>query len=327
MNGQHRSVILRMLAALAAVPMLLTTCGCGLGGPAAIVYINSYHVGYPSSDDILAGIRGTLSGSRVHLTTFYMDTKRHPEAAADKAAQARAVIGEVRPRVIIASDDAAVKYVVAEHFKDGPIPCVFCGVNWSCEPYGLPTPYVTGMLEILPVRQTIDTLRRYYPDARRLVVLSENTASEQKNKTALAPVFAELGLDTEYVLVDTYEQWRTQFQQANRTADLVFLPTNGAIRGWDQADAAAFVRAHIRVPVFTCDDFMMPYAVFGLTKVAREQGEWAARAALDILHGKRPDRIPLARNTRTQAWINPALAERVAFHPTDQLQTTSRRVE
>ncbi len=312
-----------------AVLLLFLPGGCHSGKTHTVLYINSYHAGYGSSDDVMAGVQETLAGRRVRLTTFFMDSKRHPDDpfTQSKVREALQIIDRIEPEVIIASDDNAVKYVVVEHFRDGPIPCVFCGVNWTCDQYGLPTRNVTGMLEISPVRQTIETLKQYYPGLKRLVALSEDTLSEQKNKDALMPIFAELSLSAEYVLVGTYEQWKAAFVQANRDADLVFLPTNGAIKGWDDADARAFIKEHIRVPVFTCDDFMMVYAVFGLTKVAREQGEWAARTALEILDGKSPADVPVTRNGRTAAWINPVLAGQIGFEPEPGLAGRCRRVE
>ena len=112
----------------------------------------------------------------------------------------------------------------------------------------------------------------------------------------LDPKYKSLGLIPQYVLVDSFDEWKRAFAAAQRDSDVVYLPTNGAIRGWDAAAATEWVRRNIRQPVVTCDDFMMPYAIFGLTKVAREQGEWAARAALEILHGKRPGDIPMVPN-------------------------------
>jgi len=93
----------------------------------------------------------------------------------------------------------------------------------------------------------------------------------------------------------------------------MYLPTNGAVQGWDAEAAVEWVRRNIRKPVVTCDDFMMPYAAFGLTKIGREQGEWAARSALAILRGKRPDAIPVAANQQTRCFLNPDLAGRVGF--------------
>ena len=57
------------------------------------------------------------------------------------------------------------------------------------------------------------------------------------------------------------------------------------------------------------DDFMMPFAVFGLTKIQAEQGIWAAETALKILNGQDIRNFPLARNQQTQIWYNPVLVD------------------
>jgi ABC-type uncharacterized transport system substrate-binding protein len=327
-EGVFAMGFMRVLPVILAAALAAGLAGCQTQTRGTVFYINSYHEGYASSDDVTAGIEETLEPANVGLEVFFMDSKRRPEPAAILARSQEAMqrIGEIQPDVIIASDDNAVQSIVAEYFTDGPIPCVFCGVNWTCEQYGLPTENVTGMLEVLPVRETVQTLMEYYPDARRLIVLSEDTTSERKNQAVLAPIFAEYGLKTQYVLVDTFNDWRVEFLKASVQSDLIFLPTNGAIRGWNDRKARSFVAGHIRVPVFTCDDFMMPYAAFGMTKVAREQGRWAANAALKILNGTSPGDIPVARNEQTIAYINTDLARKVGFQPSDSLLRRCRKV-
>jgi ABC-type uncharacterized transport system substrate-binding protein len=115
--------------------------------------------------------------------------------------------------------------------------------------------------------------------------------------------------------VNDFAAWKRYFASANRTADVIFLPTNGAVSGWNDTEAWEFVYRTIKKPVFTCDDFMMRFAVFGMTKVDREQGEWAARTAMEILSGKKPSDFPVARNQQTKAFINPILAEKIEFQP------------
>ncbi len=279
-----------------------------------VFYLNSYHKGYGSSDDITEGIVNTL-GDKVRLEIFYMDTKRLSEPAQIKTQvkKAHREIENFSPDVMIASDDNAVKYVIAPFYKNGPVPVVFCGVNWTCEQYGLPTAQVTGMLEVLPVAQCIELIKKYKPGIQKVMVISENTTSEQKNKTILARVFKGAELEPAFMLVDRFDQWKNAFKKADQAADLVFLPTNGAIKNWDKKEAEAFVEQNIRVPVFTCDDFMMPYAAFGLTKIAAEQGQWAASTALDILQGESPADIPVTQNQKTAGYINPKLLQKIGL--------------
>jgi ABC-type uncharacterized transport system substrate-binding protein len=282
-----------------------------------IFYLNSYHPAYGTSGQILGGIKKSLKGHEVELQVFYLDAKRirNEDSLAQKVVQAIQQVEAFSPDIIIASDDDAVKRVVVPHLKGKDVPVVFCGVNWSAAPYGLPSGNVTGMVEVVPVAETITAIRRYYPDIRTLHVLSENTISEEKNKQYLDTAFRRMGLHTEYLLVDDYTAWRQKFKEANQKADLIYLPTNGGIKGWQADNAVQFIAAHIRKPVITCDDFMMKYAVIGLTKVTGEQGEWAGKTALDILNGKPVGQIELAKNTRTQAWYNPYLAQKINFSP------------
>jgi ABC-type uncharacterized transport system substrate-binding protein len=279
-----------------------------------VLFVNSYHEGYPSSDDTMEGMKQAFTGKAVELEIFYMDTKRNPAETHIKAKveEVRGRIAEFSPDVIIASDDNAVKYLVARYLDHGEIPVVFCGVNWSADQYRLGK-HVTGMLEVSPLRECIDIFKRQNPGMNRLTVLSENTTSERNNTILLDTLYRNLGFDADYRLVDDFEQWKTAFREVSANTHIIFLPTNGAIRGWDREAAMHFVEEEIRVPVITCDDFMMDYAVFGLTKVFTEQGEWAALTALKILEGTPPASIPVTRNQRFKAYLNRKLAEHLCF--------------
>lgn len=323
-------ILMRTIQPITPLFLLLSCLACAslAQQPQRVFYLNSYHEGYGSSDDITRGLRATLAAANIELQTFLMDTKRRSSEAEiqQQAAAAVAAIRQFNPAVIIASDDAAVQYVIAPHFKNGPTPVVFCGVNWSAQQYALPRQHVTGMLEVVPIVETITTIRKYYPRAKTLFVLSEDNLSEQSNRRAMEPLFAQLGLRVRYAYARDYPSWKQHFLAAQQQADLIYLPTNGAIKGWNDAEARAFVRKNMRRPVLTCDDFMMPYAVFGLTKVAREQGEWAARTALAILAGKAPQAIAVTQNQQTQAWLNRTLAARIRFKPAAALLAACKKI-
>lgn len=279
-----------------------------------VFYINSYHQGYGSSDDIMEGIKEELDG-KAELYIFFMDTKQNNHAdfinlQVDKALKE---IESFDPDVIIASDDNAIKYIIEPYFKNDRIPVVFCGVNWSADQYKLPTNSVTGMLEVLPFGETVEIARKLMPGIGTMTVLSENTATEQKNMKVMQPIFDELGIKVKYSLVDDFEGWKDGLLEANKNSDLIYTPTNGAVKNWDDEEAQLFVEQHIQKPIITCDDFMMPYAVFGLTKVAKEQGIWSAKTALKILNGISPADIPITRNTQSQAWLNQKLATKINF--------------
>jgi ABC-type uncharacterized transport system substrate-binding protein len=171
------------------------------------------------------------------------------------------------------------------------------------------------------------TLKHIYPDAKKLTILSENTTSEHNNKKILDPLYKEYGFEPTYVMVDNYSDWKKAFTKANDTADIIFFVTNGAIRYWNPDDAIPFVANTIKKPVFTADDFMMDYAVFGFTKVAKEQGVWAAQKAIEIINGASPKDIEVKKNQQAKTLINQTLAEKIAFKKPANLTITFAPIE
>lgn len=280
-------------------------------------YVNSYHEGYPPSDEAMAAIRDAFSKPGYQLRVFFLDAKRDPAESSlrRRAGQLAAEIRAYRPEVLLASDDDALKFLVVPHFLHGPFPVVFCGVNWSSEPYGLPNANSTGMVETVPVDEAVALVRRLRPGARRLTVLSEDSTSERSNTVHLDARWRRLGLDPESVRVDDFSAWKSAFLEAQQRADIVYLPTSGAIRGWDAGQARQWVQRHLRIPAFTCDEFMMPLVPFGAVKIPREQGEWAAAAAMRILDGTAPSAIPPAANRQWRCLVNDELAAALRLAP------------
>ena len=291
-----------------------------------VTYINSFHRGHPSSDDIMDGILENLPSESFEIDTYFMDTKRNPSEAhiLQIASQLFDTIMSKKPDILLTSDDNAIKYIVKPHLDELTMPIVFCGVNWTDAEYALPPDRVTGMLEILPVADMIFTMRAYYPDIESLLFLSENTTTSRKEKELLDTLFTRTGVMVKHELVNNFDEWKVVFKEANQEFDIIYLPTNGAIKGWTSDEAIDFISQHIKVPVVTTEDFMMPYCVFGLTKVAKEQGIWVAETAKKILTGNKVSDFPVTRNKQSKYWINTSLAEIIGFQPDTALINRSQ---
>jgi ABC-type uncharacterized transport system substrate-binding protein len=246
-----------------------------------------------------------------------MDSKRYPsEAYIEKRAdELHDSIRKIKPDVLIVSDDNALKYLVVPYFKDDPLPIVFCGINWNVEQYDISSCNITGVLEILPVAEMIQTLKPYYPELKKLFVLNENTTTSRKTRPLLDTLLGNLGLEVTQALVNDFEEWKSEFSKASETSDIIYIQTRGAISGWDHDAAIEHIDQYINIPLVTCEEFMMPYAVFGLTQYSEEQGFIAAEKAKSILKGSSPGDIPVTANSLTKIWINPRLAEKIDFKP------------
>ncbi|MDP2058188.1 MAG: hypothetical protein Q8J97_00505, partial [Flavobacteriaceae bacterium] len=173
------------IAILFAICILFSGCQKQLK---RVFYVNSYHHGYPPSDEVFAAIQHTFDSVQgIQLESFFLDSKRNPspEKIQKNVALALEQIHKFKPDLIIASDDDAVKYLIVPHFRGKEIPVIFCGVNWSAEQYGLPAENVTGMLEVLPLHENLQQVKKFNTKARKMLILSENSTSEQNNKVLL----------------------------------------------------------------------------------------------------------------------------------------------
>lgn len=111
------------------------------------LYVDSCHEGFTWSDGITNAIQKTLRGHDVNLKIHRMDTKRNPDEKYKIRAVriAKSMIDNYRPDLVIASDDNASKYIIMPYYKNGSLPFLFCGVNYSADAYGSPYSNVTEM--------------------------------------------------------------------------------------------------------------------------------------------------------------------------------------
>lgn len=306
----------RIVAAALAAALTLAAEPARAQAGKKVLFVNSYHQGYEWSDGIEEGALKVLRGSGASVEFFRMDTKRNGDEKSKKAAglAAKALIEKMHPDVVILSDDNAVKYVLEPYFKNAATPFVFCGVNWDASPYGLPYRNATGMVEVALTRQLVDKLLEY-GKGKRVGYLTVDNETERIDQKAfhqqLKLTFAEERL------VKSFADWKAAFVELQGKVDVLLLGNYAGLTGWNDVEAKAFVEANTKLPSGGMYDFMMPYTMLGLTKVAQEQGIWAAKAAVQILGGAAPSAIPIAPNKEGQIMLNVKLAAKggVVFKP------------
>jgi ABC-type uncharacterized transport system substrate-binding protein len=244
------------------------------------------------------------------IQQFDMDAKRHkePQEIAQKALEAKALIEAWHPDVVITADDDAAQYLIMPFYKDHTIPFVFCGINWTVNEYGFPYRNATGMVEVAPIEPLFDEVKALLAERHRGFYLGANTSTEHKNLERFREVARRRGVQLDASLVDTTEAWLTAFRHA-QTYDFIALGSNSGINDWDETQVSEGVRESGQRLTLTNHDWMMPYAVLGLTKLPEEQGTWAARVALQILQGVAPSSIPIVPNRKWDIWMNPLLLE------------------
>jgi len=264
------------------------------------LHVMSYHQGYEWNDGIEAGVENVLRG-KCELRKFYMDSKRNtsPEFIQKMALQAKSLIEEYRPDVVIASDDNASRYLVQRYYKDADIPFIFNGVNWTADVYGYPYSNVTGIVEVAPVMTMLEIAQRNLNNIRKIAFLSADVLTEHKDYDHYVRIYGRKGITVQPVFVKNMREWEAGIIQAQK-ADLIILGNNAGINDWDSEQALKLIRHFGKKLTMTTYQWMMPFSMLGVSKVAAEQGEWAAEVALEVLAGTDVAEIPVTINRR---WI------------------------
>ncbi len=148
-----------------------------------IIYISSYGPAYIWNQEIEAGIDAAITGSKrthIQLSIEYLDAKVINDATHfDNLYQTFAhKYRAANPNVIIVSDDPALLFMneYGERLFPG-VPIAFTGIN---NPSNLPdtgdeSPFFIGTLEILPVQETINSIRKINPKTDTIYVILDTT--------------------------------------------------------------------------------------------------------------------------------------------------------
>ncbi len=281
-----------------------------------ILFINSYHQGYEWSDGVERGMEQALGQGAMDLKKFYMDTKRKrkPEQIKAAALEAKQLIDEWQPDVVITADDNAAKFIIQPFYKDSDIPFVFCGVNWDASIYGFPYSNVTGMEEVSLIKSLQNQLRDY-AQGNKIGLISIDAFSGKRNANHFEK---NLGRNfDQMVFVKTYDEWKQKIVELQKSVDMVILENPKGIDGWENKKGLEFLQQNTLVPIGTTHVWLAPYALITIAKIPEEQGRWAGLAAQKILAGKSASSIPIEKNKQGNLYINFALSEKlgVVFKP------------
>ncbi len=288
-----------------------------------VLLVNSYHKGYFWTDGITKAIAQTFgsviekngaidnSKSKVTLDITYMDTKRNPsEEYKEKIAiSLKERISSWRPDLVITTDDNAAKYLIVPYFYKSDLPFVFCGVNWDASTYGFPASNVTGMIEVQLIDQIIKSLRKY-AKGDRIAFIKGDDFSARKEAEFFEKRF---GIKLINRFVKNFSEWQRQYTLLQDEADIIFIGNPASIPDWDDNKALIFIHEITKVPTGSWDESMKKFNMVTFATVPKEQGQWAANTALNILNGISPSDIPMVTNKVARVYLNMTLAKKLGI--------------
>ncbi len=290
-----------------------------------VLFIDSYHAEFPWVMSIMEGLYDVFqidldaqgepvsSTGLVELKIYHMDTKRNSslEFIENAAQEARDLITEWQPGIVIASDDNASKYLIAPYYLGRSLPFVFCGVNWDASEYGFPAENVTGILEVQLIDQLVKELS-LYSRGDSIGFLKGDSLTARKEGSEFEKL---LGREIVQAYARDYEDWESLYRQLQKQVDILLVGHLEALPDWDRDmdKLSDFMIENTEIPTGSWDPWFSPMVLVTYAQMGEEQGRWSAETALKILSGLSPREIPIARNKQAAVYLNMDLAKKLGI--------------
>ncbi|MBN2733854.1 MAG: PAS domain-containing protein [Methanomicrobiaceae archaeon] len=271
-----------------------------------VLFINSYHKGQDWGDEISKGIEDFFAEDpSVTLYTEYMDTKNYPS---DENYQNLYNLYTYKYKdrdfnVIITSDDNALKFILEQQdtlFPETPV--VFCGVNEVSYDFQKIHQDITGVLEYVHIKDTIQEAIEINPKPlKRIYILTDITETGHSNRLLVDSITPEFGNEIEFVHIYDIGMDELLFEASNMPDDSAILyvvfnrDTNGNV--FTNREAVSLLSEKSSVPVYSMIDNIVGYGpVGGIVMSPYQHGYLAAEYADEIMKGKNPSEIKIQQD-------------------------------
>ena len=261
-----------------------------------VLVISSYNSRFPTFFQQIEGIQSVFDTNNVDFDLEFMDSKRFPDSVS-KSLFADLLSFKLSNYssydAIISTDDNALNFVIEYQdklFKD--IPIVFCGIN-NAELAMMQNqnPWITGVMESISMRETIELMLGLYPDQKTIYAIVDNTTSGQADLRTYYRVaqtmpnihFDEISLQT--LLFDEYiQKLRTIPSTSPVLLISAYQDRSGKTINFEES--ISIINRNLRAPLFHVYQHGMGEGVLGGKIISHyEQGKTAALLVSDILSG------------------------------------------
>ena len=303
-------------------------CASGLipckvaAAPFKVLVVMSYHETYPWGMEIKEGIERELA-NLCDLRYVYLDTKNNFAGGAEKAKKFLDLYLEFQPDGVIAADDAAQSMFVVPYLKDKvKTPVMFCGVNEEATAYGYPASNVSGVLERVPIKESIAMLQQLIPSVRTFGCILKDDPSSYGIMRQIhqeADGYSAKLVTARYV--KTLIEAVAMARELKAKCDALFLtPMDGLPSQVGTPLTSGEVTPHIvkafGKPTFSENSFNVKSGVLcAVIKTGQEQGATAAQMLLRAMRGTPVKDIPITRNRHGKRMINVSVMKSLGILP------------
>jgi PAS domain S-box-containing protein len=270
-----------------------------------VLVIHSYYPTFTWTDNITQGIRKGFANDGHQDARIYfefLDAKRHPEE--EYLEQKAKLLRMKYPNpdaidIIICSDDQALNFLLDRTdtlFED--IPIVFCGVNGYDPRMRKRKHALTGVIEAIDPKSTLEAALQLQPNIREVLVINDITLTGQAIEKTARRTFQPFQDQLRFRYVSDMTMAELQSEVSKLSGDaIVFLfvfNRDNEGRNFTHEASLRYIDDHCRVPIYGPWTFYLGEGIVGGMLTSGEiQGMTAAQLALRILSGERAEHIPV----------------------------------
>lgn len=277
---------------------ILLYCFCIPAYSLDVFFVHSYHHAYPWVQEYYTAFKDRLGTAS--LEDYQMDTKRIPhQDFQTKANEAIQLIQQKKPKVVVVSDDNALRLVGKPALQQG-YKVVFLGVNGNPRLVLPITSNLAGVLERPLLKRSVAELTRIIPDLRRILVLMDdgptttaiiNTSFDSKMRQEIA------GVQVNVRRLRHLQEWQAEIGQSKAKGyDLIIIANYAKLLDNEGIAVELDVTSrwssqHSQIPLFGFWGYSIGKgkAVGGLVLSGADQG----RSSADIVnHYLKEERFP-----------------------------------
>lgn len=280
--------------------------------PSTVLVMHSYHKGFGWTDTLEESIRSRLKKDLpdVRIITEYMDSKRHFDSEyIDNILQL--YCGKYkfdRPDVVIVTDDDAFNFL-RTHGKRifGPVPVVFCGVNFFQDEMLDGLDNFAGIVETIDVPNTLACALTLHPETRQIAVVVDRTPTGRYTSLPLKDFSPALANRIKFLILDDLPMASLLDKVKSLPKDSVVLLLNfnrdAEGRVFSHLETIKLLREATELPIYGVWDFFLGEGIVGgMITSGKEQGMAAASMALRIIKGQTPREVGVNKTSPNQ-WM------------------------
>ena len=279
-----------------------------------VLLLSSYHPAFPTFFQQIEGLRSELVPAGVTLDVEFMDTKRFSGAEYEALflEQLRFKLEKIPPYdAFIVADDAALRFAL-NHRQEllAGRPVIFCGINNQGLAHSLSgTDDITGVIESISMRETLESLWRLMPELKTVHALVDGEPGGQGDlRTYLAQQEFFAGKNLQVLGLDTmtWNELGDRLSTIGQDEAILLLSAyrDRNLEAKSFEDALEFILEHAGGPVAHLWEHGLGQGILGGKIISHtEQGRIAGRLAQKILSGTPAHSIPVVEGSEANRYV------------------------